>query len=255
MLTHTKAYVIWRSHSQQILDFAVMVCTAAPQLMHALSAHAADPTSFVAINVGFPPSIVPYSTERRALATYSGVLGATVLLSVFSYFETYFFSAVDELLEFHGGEAGLEKVISAQLLKPTLTPKSKIALDRLRTRHKGHAIDRYRKASAALRSEKIVWPSHRLMLYGLKQALAQKKRWKSADIPDLMRELLTMKISSGEQDRFHAFRTDRNTIAHGRSLNYDLQKAVGASNFFREVAAKVDAHIVENFMVIEQYAH
>src|SRR4051812_5778663 len=92
MLKNTKAYVVWRSQSQQMLDFAVLVTTAAPQLANALSRRSADPTVFLAKNAAFRPSEEPYATEKRALPKYDKTLGATLLLSVFSYFETYFFT-------------------------------------------------------------------------------------------------------------------------------------------------------------------
>lgn len=232
-----------------------MVSTAAPQLNHALAAHAADPASFLATNGSFRPSEEPYSTEKRALKTYSQVLGANLLLSAFSYFETYFFSAIDEILEFHGGEEGLRQLIAKQLKSRPLSPLASTALNGLRTTFKPNRADKYRKLTANLASEKYLWPSQHFMLFGLKQAISQKKRWKSVDIPDLMRELLTLDVTDAEHDRFHSIRTERNKIAHGRSLSYDLRKAVDTSHFLRTLSMKVDEHIVEAFFVIERYAH
>src|SRR5687768_13986293 len=98
-----------------MLDFAVLISTAAPQLDHALKAAATDPTVFLVKNATFRPSEVPYATERRALRLYKETLGATLLLSIFSYFETYFFSLVEEVLAFHGGEEGIEKLMRKQM--------------------------------------------------------------------------------------------------------------------------------------------
>lgn len=255
MLHHTNAYVILRKHSQQMLDFAVLVCTAAPQLKHAFQAQVSDPTVFIATNASFPPSEVPYATEKRTLNGYTTVLGANLLLSIFSYFETYFFSSFDEIIEFHGGQKGIESAIRRQLKERQHEPAVTAALNGLRTPYKPNRADRYRNHSSVLKGETITWPSQRFMLYGLKQALGQRKRWKSVDIPDLARDLFGVPITEQESTRFHAIRDERNRIAHGKNLSYDLRKAVDASYFLRNLAVNIDEHILRNFLILERYAH
>lgn len=255
MIRNTESYVVLRRHSQQMLDFAVLVCTAAPQLKHALAAHDADPASFLAKNMSFPPSKVPYSTERRSLPGYATVLGANLLLSVFSYFETYFFSAFDESIAFHGGQEGIELAIQRQLQDRNHTPQVAAALSGLHTPYNPQRADRYRNHSNVLANAKVVWPSERFMLYGLKQAIAQRSRWKSAEIPTLARDIFGVDVTDQERDRFHAIRVDRNKIAHGKNLSHDLRKAVDVSYFLRNLALKIDTEIVKSFLIIERYAH
>lgn len=255
MIKSTAAYGVWRVHSQQMLDFAIMVTTAAPQLDHALATCVTDPTAFVAVNPSFHPSAVPYSTERRALPDHQEVLGATLLLSVFSYFETYFFSAVDEMLDFHGGGEEIEATIRRQFKPKTLAGEFGQAMSKLRQPFKKNHAERFRKYSHALRKQDVVWPSQRFMLFGLKQALAQKGRWRAFAIPDLTSDLLGLQLTETERKEFHKLRDDRNKIAHGKNLKYSLQKAVKASNFFRELSLKIDQHVVENFLVVERYVH
>lgn len=255
MLRHTESYVAWRSRSQDMLDFAVMICTAAPQLKHALAERERDPTTFLASNSGFRPSEVPYSTERRALAHYKKVLGANVLLAVFSYFESYIFSVIDEIVEFHGGKEVMERTIRKQTYQRPPTKSQKAQLTNLRTKYKPSRADRYRKATSNLDVNEVVWPSQRLMLYGFSQVLAQKSRWKSYQIPELLEYLLTFDMATGEKDKFHTIRDDRNKISHGKGMSYDLKKAIQASNYFRDLALRIDEHIVEHFFIIERYAH
>lgn len=255
MLRHTKCYVIWREHSQQMLDFAVLISTAAPQLDHALRASITDPSVFIAKNSTFRPSEMPYATERRALPVYEETLGATMLLSIFSYFETYFFSVVEEILAYHGGEEGIEKLMRSQMGTKVRSAEAAAALAGLRTTFKPSRADKYRSYSSTLRDQPVAWPSQRFMLYGLKQVVSQKKRWKSADIPDLMRDLLCMDVQDQDHNRFHLLRNARNKIAHGKALSYDLKKAIDASNFLRTLSMAIDKHVVENFMVVERYAH
>lgn len=255
MIRHTQAYVTWRSQSQDMLDFAVMVCTAAPQLRHALKEHDADPKAFVAANSTFRPSNVPHSTEKRALSTYKKVLGANLHLAIFSYFETYFFSMIDEVVEFHGGPDALEKIVRKQIFQRAPSKNQREELKGLRTTYKANRADRYRKFTSAIDSGEVVWPSQRLMLYGLKQLVAQKKRWRSADIPSLLETLLLFDMTEDEAQKFHTFRDTRNKIAHGKRLSYDIKKALDTSNFLRELAIRIDSHVVDYFLIIERYAH
>lgn len=253
-MTNTGAYVVWRSHSQQMLDFAVLVTTAAPQLDHALKGRSSNPTEFVAKNPIFRPSKQPYSTEIRALPDHQHVLGATLVLSIFSYFETYFFSVLEEIISFHGGIEKMEPLIRGQLQTADGKPLPP-GLKYLRKLFKPAAADRYRKYTAAVGQHGIMWPSQRFMLYGFKQAVQQRKRWRSADIPDLVTDLLGMQLSAAERDRFHNIRVSRNKVAHGKALSYDLKKAISASNFFLEFSRRIEDHVLTKFMIIERYAH
>jgi len=238
-----------------MLDFAVLVTTAAPQLQYSLDAFASDSKVHIAKNPSFRPSEDPYATEKRSLANHQRVLGANLLLSIFSYFETYFFSVIEEIIAFHGSEIGIEKIIRNQLRATRKTPETELALTRLRTTFKPAHADRYRKFSSILKKEQRPWPSQRFMLYGLRQVIAQQKRWKAHDIPRLITDLLVLDLSESERSRFHMIREERNGIAHGKNLSFDLQKAIDVSNFLRLLSMKIDTHIVENFMVIERYAH
>ncbi len=253
-MKHTQAYVVWRSHSQQMLDFAVLVTTAVPQLDHAFGDHASDPASFLAKNPAFRPSNEPYATERRALPAHQKVLGATLALSIFSYFETYFFAVIDEIIAFHGGEIKFEPVIRSQFSNADAKPLPKAA-QFLQKVFKPSRADLYRKYSSSMANEKFMWPSQRFMLFGFKQALQQRKRWRSSNIPDLMADLLGMDITTKDRDTFHAIRDSRNKIAHGKSLAHDLKKALEASNFFLEMSRRVEDHVIQRFMIIERYAH
>jgi len=255
MISNTDAYGVWRSHSQQMLDFAILVTTAAPQLAHALGEHDQGKPTFLATNPGFQPSATPYATERRALSAHEDVMGATLLLSVFSYFETYVFSAIDEILKFHGGEDAIEKSMRSQLAPQVWDAESATALSRLRHKFTKNRADRFRKFTRQMRGKGLAWPSQRFMLFGLKQAVAQQDRWRAHQIPDLAADLLALPFTADERKQFHKIRNDRNHIAHGKALKFDLKKAVQASKFLRDLAMKIDQHVVEHFLLVERYAH
>ena len=183
---------------------------------------------------------------------YEGVLGATLLISIFAYFEAYFFSAIDEIIDFHGGEAGVEAAMLARLVEPSYPPSAAAALKVLATKYSRAKADRYRNAINGLKNERVVWPSYHFMLFGLRQAMQQRRRWKAHEIPELMQSLLGIDITEIERTTFHKIRENRNRVGHGRSLSFPLRDALDASNFLPLLSMKVDMDIVRKFLVIER---
>jgi hypothetical protein len=255
MITHSNAYRTWRVHSQQMLDFAVMVCTAAPQLSDSLKKYEANPTFPIAKNSNFQPSQDAYSTEMRALTRYEGVLGASLLLSLFSHFETYFFSVLDEIIEFHGGFEEMQTTIERRNKEANLTSSQQGALKKISTWFQGGRDLRYRDASRVVEESKFFWPSGHFMMFGLQAFKDQRKRWKARDIPRLSETFLHYQFTESELGKFQNLRQARNGIAHGTDLEYDLEKAVTESKYFLEMGKKIDKHIVESLFIIERGAH
>ena len=81
----------------------MMVCTAASQLCDSLKNYDTDHTFPIAENSHFLTDKSTYSTVKRTLMRYKGVLGASLLLSLFSHIKSCFFSVLDEIIDFHGG--------------------------------------------------------------------------------------------------------------------------------------------------------
>lgn len=255
MISHSKAYRTWRVHSQQMLDFAVMICTAAPQLDDSLKKYQADSSFTIAQNSNFPPSQDAFSTEKRALKRYEDVLGASLLLSLFSHFETYFFSALDEIIEFHGGFDEMQDVIERRSKEVNLSSSQKSALKKISTTFEKGRDLRYRGASKIVEETNFLWPSGHFMLFGLQAYKDQRKRWKANDIPRLSQYFLHYPFSESELGKFQNLRRARNGIAHGENLEYNLQNAVSESKYFLEMGRKIDNHIVETFFIVERGAH
>lgn len=254
-MKHTKAYVVWRTHSQQMLDFAVLVTTAVPQLDHALKARTVDPSSFLATNTAFRPSNDPFSTEKRAIPKHEKVMGATLLLSIFSHFETYFFSVIDEIIAFHGDVEVMETVIRSQYRAADAKPPLE-ATNYLRKEHEDRLNDRFRRFSAEIRSQGgIMWPSQRFMLFGFKQFAKQRKTWKPVNIPEIIRDVLGIDFCDADRDRFHNIRDERNKIAHGKNLNFELKKAMDASKFFLALSRTIEEAVLSKFLIVERFAH
>src|SRR5690606_25082122 len=105
-----------------------------------------DPTTHLVENNEFRNSVMPYATEKKILNDYKTVLGANILLSNFSFFESYFFALIDEIIQFHGGDQEylnfIERKISGTV---TLSTASENHLKKLRVHHKKKDASRYDK--------------------------------------------------------------------------------------------------------------
>jgi len=162
-IRRSNAFLILKEHSQSTLDFSVLVCTAVPQLRYAFNQHDIDSNSHLVENSEFRNSTDPYSTEKKTMHRYKTVLGANILLSNFSFFESYFFSLIDEIIEFHGGKDDYLSFIERKIKRTiNLTEDEEKNLKKLRKKHNNKHIDRYKKYTRLLNSESIIWPSEKL---------------------------------------------------------------------------------------------
>ena len=76
---------------------------------------------------------------------------------------------------------------------------------------------------------------------------------KSVEIPNVLIYGLHLNLSTSDVNRFHSIRDTRNKIAHGESLHLDIRYVMNSNKFLRELAVRIDRHIVDNFFVIEKF--
>ncbi len=251
-MTNSESFRRLREQTQSNFDFAVLVCTAVPQLKYALKEYAKNPDYLVVQNAHFKPSEEPYSSEKRIMPSYKSVLGANFFLTSFSFFESYFFSLIDEMIDFHGGEQALLTFVRKRLSSPISEEKINLA-HKLQKQHKGEHQTRYQKYTRELSQKDWIWPSDKFALYGIQQLITNRKKMKSADIPELLSYLLLFEINSQRTKDYHNIRDVRNKIAHGKKLSFDLAKAIEANQFLYKLATEIDRHVVQHFFVIERY--
>lgn len=115
---------------------------------------------------------------------------------------------------------------------------------------------KYQKYRRSLAQKGFRFPSTLLGAYGLERLidLADGEYIPASKIPDLVQSVFQLPLDlSTEVEPFSAYREQRNRIAHGRadSMSLHLGKAVEANNFLRNLALKIDKHVVENFLVVE----
>jgi len=71
------------------------------------------------------------------------------------------------------------------------------------------------------------------------------------EIPSILEECLLFPITATERDHFEEIRSLRNEIGHGRAPPVVLQKSLHYASILHTLAAKVDHHIIEHFLVIQ----
>lgn len=175
-------------------------------------------------------------------------------MSSFSFFEAYFIDVLKEVVEFHGGDKLLEKVAlkhNLALSEPD-TLKAKRKLQEYPTGDR----DRYRSGGRKLRNAGYLLPSALLARYGLQKLLllSEGDYIRAVDIPGLIQDVFQLDLDqSRDIDTFHGYRETRNKIAHGRasSESLHLKRAVEANNFLRNLALRIDQHVVTHFLLVE----
>ncbi len=73
------------------------------------------------------------------------------------------------------------------------------------------------------------------------------------EIPDILSDCLLFPISTDQQKLFETCRSLRNRIAHGKAPIISLQSSLRHASELHALAAKVDSHLVEHFLVLQKY--
>lgn len=252
MIKHTNAFKRLKDGVQAAFDFAIVVCYAAPSLKKALRDIGQEqPLPFTPDYFDSRP--IPTEKVRIHLGTYKENLSRHLFLSSFSYFEAYIVDVLKEILDFHGRESLLKK--HALDRNASLAGGAEKARRKLQEYPTAKSRDAYKSYGKHLALQGFVFPSSVLAKRGLQKLIEQVdgEYIRAADLPEFIESVLQLVLSDDEKQRFHAYRDMRNKIAHGRpdALSLHLKKAVEANNFLRNLAIKVDNHVVRNLMLVE----
>jgi hypothetical protein len=252
----TNAYARYRSQSNALLDFAVLVAHAVPALKTEIQAvkagtlaHLPRPDFFHKSNRSTPDDLL--KTE----AHYERYLASYVLLAHFSFFESFVEDLIKELFVFHGGEgeflARIESRVGSFLARQANEKTG--AKRKLQDTDKPAWRPRYRKYSRELDDAGFRFPAELLAPYGVRSLVGKIKNLKAAHIPDLLINAFQLKLSQTEIDKFDQVRSARNAVAHGDPITLTMRQAVEMNRTLRDLAVKIASHMTDNFFVIEKY--
>lgn len=254
MIPHTKSFKRLKEEAQQVLDFAIVVSYAVPSLKRVLQTVGEDEA------LPFTPDHFdsrPIATQkvRSNIKHYKEVLSRHIFISSFSYFEAYFVDVLKEIIAFHGAECLLSKH-NLSRNKALIGDDAQRSVRKLREYRTPSNLGAYASHGRKLAASGFVFPSSVLARHGLQQLiqLIESDKIRSVEIPGLIESVLQLPLDQDlEVKKFHAFRSMRNSIAHGRPKkgSLHLQKAIEANDFLRNLALKIDAHITRNLLLVE----
>jgi RiboL-PSP-HEPN len=181
-----------------------------------------------------------------------------IVITLFSYFESYVKGLLGEIVDFHGGATTFQATADKRA-KAFVANSSQTIIDskrKLQEPSKAAKIESCRKHSAILVKQGFRFPSELLAPFGVKNLIRKSKPTgsKAVEIPELLRDALCFPLSAKDDARLNSIRETRNNIAHGKAGPFTLVEALTVGKDLRDISAKVDKHAVEHFFVVEAYA-
>ncbi|MEO0532473.1 MAG: HEPN domain-containing protein [Cyanobacteria bacterium P01_A01_bin.123] len=251
MIKSSKSYHTLKEQIQLSVDFVLLCCHSMPALKGYIKAVEKGGAEKIP-NPDIFKNTAEYDRLKQIIPNYRKTIGRFLVLSSFSYFESYVSDVIDELFLINGGEAEFLKMVKDKRddyfeVIASLNERAK----KLREEKDKSKIEKYRKIIDELTRSNYKFPSELLAFYGIFQLQEKLINMRACDIPDIMENALGIKIEEDERTEFHRIRERRNGIAHGKITEVDLSEAIQINNFLKNFAKKVDQHIIRNFFVIE----
>jgi hypothetical protein len=253
MIPHTRAFKRYRDLSQAHLNFVVLTCHSVPCLKAQLQA---------------PAAILPKPDHFKGQGnTIQAILGFTnnyqeelarsTLITVFSYFEAYLKSVLQEVIKFHGGQVQLRKKAKDRAERffrstPTTIEKNKRKLQDAPDPNKQA---KYEKYGQLLDEAGFRFPTDLLSHFGVTQLVLkadEKRGFKAHEIPFMLKDALLYPLTPNEEAMIERIRLERNKVAHGSAAPLSLAQSLSDASSLHTLAAAVDDHITRHFLLIQQ---
>jgi RiboL-PSP-HEPN len=251
----TKAHERHKLAVQQAYDFAVMLCYAVPHLSTDLNAADENAPAHLTPHYFAPLNSVKFLRDN--VATFEERLSAYMLLSLFSFFEAFVDEIVQEFFDFHGGTEKIIELAASRdstLAAAAESQNLKKSISRL-TKNKKGKHQKYQKYSKVLREAGYRFPTERFSSYGVRALIDRYNNLKAYAIPDFIEHGFSMPWSTAERAQFKQIREKRNDVAHGHPKSVNLAYISRVNEFLRDMTFRINAHFLEHFFVVEEYAY
>lgn len=268
MIISTESFNRLKKEQQSILDFTVLICHSIPNVKKTI---AGETKSVPHFSIPKPDYFIksPNSRILELSQNYKSDLAKYVLISAFSFFESYIKSVTKELFDFHGGkDLFIAKVIERQKGYFNLENEDrKNSIRKLQEPLKPVKWQKYKKHLKELEDDyEYRRPSELISPLGIKYLsdMTASGNFKSVFIPDILELGYSIDLSDkvnqhahlkdkNLKDTFDYYRELRNSISHGDKVQVSIEKAMDLVRFLRHIAVKVDKHLVEYFFILERY--
>jgi hypothetical protein len=253
MISNTKSFELLKGQIQSTLDFSVLCCQAVP----ALNAY------MKAVELGSVPKLPDadhfkgepnFEQLKGFIPEYRKNLGKLMFISSFSYFEAYFKALIEEVLTFHGGqddfvELSLKKQNQHMHYAEQDTPRK--SANKLREYPKKGKEQKYLKHIKEINHTDFRFPSELFSTFGIMELGNNYRDLKASQIPHVAGWCFGVELTEDEISSYSKLRDLRNRVAHGKVTQIEFNEANSANQFLRNLAIKIDKHVVKHFLVIE----
>lgn len=252
MIESSEAHKRLKDQIQDSFDFLVLCCHAVPALNAYIKAvkkggadKLPDPDYFTEVE--------RHERLQHITPGYKKVLGKFLMLSSFSYFEAYIFDLLKEIFKFHGGKEGFLELAKKKrdIIFSSSDPKIEDMVRKLREKPKKGKKEKYAKLNRELSQTSYKFPSDLFAVYAIDFIKGQLNNLKAAQIPQLLQDLLGFNMTDDDEKSFMKMIFQRNKIAHGENIQLELKEALATNEFLRNLAIRIDKHVIKHFFVIE----
>jgi hypothetical protein len=254
--SHTDAYDKLRGQAEDLFNFVVVVCYAMPLLKTKVKEVKASGGKTV---LHVPDYFVHDKSdikriEKEGIAKYKANLASHLVLSSFSFFEDYVNTAIQEIIDFHGGQEKFLELARKQRETSMihLTAEIKLHKGKLQEPLKKAKNAQYNKHAEALGKLGYMFPTELLAAYGVQVLIKKVGSMKAHEMPEFLRDCFGLKLDRIDIEQFDRIRDYRNKIAHGTKVKLCIREAIEMNSFLRDLALKIDQHLIEHFYVFER---
>lgn len=261
--TYTNSFIKWKTQTQDTFEFSVLVCHAVPTLKRNIRLYEKGIISELAKPdyYGSGKELSKEETERQKnqlkekSSGYKSKLSKYILISNFSFFESYIIDVINEMIDFHGGRESFVAMSQKRGAKQIAEDSHEFESLRKKLRRKsklGHELQ-YKSKTKSLIEKGYRFPSDLLSSYGAKMLIQKIANTRANDIPALLTEGLHMNLGEALIQEFHNARETRNKIAHGENVNLTIEQVTNASKTLRTIALATDQHLLKHFFISEKH--
>jgi len=268
MVVNTKAFIRLKSQQSLLMNFAVLVCSSVPALKKSIKGLEENVANYERLPTADYFKGTKVSLLKEYVKYYKLNLSKHLILSAFSFYEAYKKSAIEELIEFHGGKENF-LLLTERKAKATLDidnddiKKSRKKLNEYPKKGKNQKYSKHVKILE--KRHDFRFPGELFASYGIKYFIefTQGGNFTASAIPDVLEyafhfDLMgKVNVHSDLKDKtlretVEYLRTLRNQIAHGDNVSIGFEKCMDLIRFFRKLTSTFDKHLVANYFILEQ---
>jgi len=261
--SYTASFIKWKTQTQDTFEFSVLVCTAVPTLKRNIRLYEKGIVSDLVKPDYYGPARDLTDDEKQRnkeqlkqkAVGYKAKLSKYVLITNFSFFESYVIDVLNEMVQFHGGRDEFIEKSRKRGEKQIQNEDQETEGIRRKIRRPNNPthVSRYKAASTKLTEKGYRFPSDLLSSYGARMLIQKISNMSAKDIPDVLVDGLHMDIDEARVLEYHNTREVRNKIAHGESVNLTIEQVTNMSKALRSLALDIDQHLLRYYFISESY--